>query len=424
MINENLLQFAWKFRLYNNQNIKLLTGETLEVLSPGYHNKDAGPDFQDARLKIGGVHWAGNVEVHIRSSDWFRHNHPEDEAYSNIILHVVNENDSEVKDRNGIPVPVLELKSILPGDLLNRWEVLNQRRNPIPCSEMERPDSFTLQNWLDRLLIERLEEKLNRINTILRLTSNDWQEAFYVFLARSFGFKINAVPFELLARSVPLKTVIKHEQSSFQLEALFFGQSGLLNQNLTDAYPVKLWEEYNFLQRKFNLIPIEPHLWKFLRLRPGNFPGIRIAQFADIMSKASSLFLNLIETTQVDQLRKVLAVSATGYWETHYLFDAASAGKKKHIGEAAIEGLLINTIVPFLFIYGTYRGDEPMKARSLQLLEQLKPEKNALLTDWNSMGIQAQTAGESQALLQLRTEYCNKNRCLECALGHRILKKK
>jgi hypothetical protein len=421
MIPESLLHFVWKFKLFDQTSLKLANGEELIINSPGKHNLDSGPDFHDARLIIGDTKWAGNVEIHVNASDWHKHNHSNDGAYETVILHVVLENDAEISNRNGIKIPTLELKNLLPDYLEERYSELVRRKHPIACSGFEPPDSFTLRNWLDRLLVERLEEKATRFDQILAFTVNDWQKSLYISLARSFGFKVNALPFELLSRSLPISVIQKYVQSSFQLEALFFGQSGLLLEELLDEYPRQLLAEYAFLRKKHKLTSMPPHLWKFLRLRPVNFPTIRIAQFTKLMENPNRIFSAILEENDIQNLIDLFDVQVNNYWETHYQFDIQSEFKTKNLGKRSIEGILINAVVPFLFSYGKNHGDERMKERAVSLLYSIRPEENRLLKDWNSLNIQPDSAAGSQALIHLRTEYCDVFRCLDCSLGHRLL---
>ncbi len=422
MFSENLLHFIWKFRLFQQEGIRLNTGEQLSILSPGKYHQDAGPDFQDARLRIGATIWAGNVEIHLRSSDWFRHHHETDAAYHNIILHVVAEHDAEVQDLNNQNVPVLELKSLISESLLKRWTELSDSMFPIPCSALGRPDVMTMRNWLDRLVAERMEDKASRIRQLLNLTKNDWQETMYCFVFRSMGMQLNAVPFELLARSLPYRVVLNYRQSRFQLEALLFGQSGLLHDEHLEEYPRALWEEYRFLARKHSLKPIDKHLWKFLRLRPMNFPSVRIAQLADLLSKHSISPETFRERATLKDWMNWFDLSVSPYWEEHYVLDHVSEKRKKHLGKVAGQSLLINAIVPFVFVYATQRGDELLRDQSLEALYQLPAEKNLILRAWNQFGIQPESAAESQGLIQLKLAYCDARKCLDCAVGHRLLK--
>lgn len=422
MFPEKLLHFAWKFGVFEQRNLRLAGGEELTVLSPGRENRDAGPDFQQARLQIDKTKWAGNVEIHVRSSDWYRHRHQDDPAYGNVILHVVHTHDEAVLDRNGVEVPVLELKPLLPPDLENRWLQLSTRKQTIPCAGIAVPNLLKLRSWLDRLVVERLETKTGRISQVLQLTKNDWQEAFYIFLSRSFGAGINAVPFELLARSLPLRVLLKHHRSRFQTEALLFGQSGLLPEEPVEEYPMQLQEEYRFLRRKYGLQPLQGHIWKFLRLRPVNFPTIRIAQLAALFETIPDLLSLVRAATSPDAVRRLFETVATGYWDHHYRFGQVSGFRKKGLGPDTIESVLINTVVPFLFVYGRSKGDERLTDTSLELLYSLKPEKNAVVASWEKLGVKPDSAGDTQALIELRTSYCDALRCMECAVGLQVLR--
>ncbi|MFM2285936.1 MAG: hypothetical protein RLZZ543_1433 [Bacteroidota bacterium] len=422
MLNEHILHFIWKFRLFPQEQLILENKESLTILSPGRHNGNAGPDFQDARLMIGSTLWAGNVEIHVRSSDWYRHHHQHDASYNNIILHVVAEHDAEVADLNQLHVPVLVIKPLISQALLQRWNALNGSMFPIPCAALGRPDVLTIRNWLDRLIVERMEEKTKRIKQILQLTKNDWQETLYCFLFRSMGMQLNAVPFELLARSVPYRLLMNYRQSRFQLEAILFGQSGLLPQESEEEYVAALITEYQFLKRKHRLQPMDAHLWKFLRLRPINFPTVRIAQLADMLSRYLFSPEELREMKSIKEMMQLFDVEVSPFWEEHFVFQHPSSKQMKRLGKVARQNLMINAVLPFLFVYATHRGDELLRERSLELLYSLPAEKNLLMREWNLFGIQPSSAAESQGLLQLKAAYCDTKKCLDCAVGHRLLK--
>jgi hypothetical protein len=422
MIPEHLLHFIWRFRLFNQVSLLLHSGESLEIITPGNYHQDSGPDFQNARIRIDDTLWAGNIEIHLRSSDWFRHHHETDAAYNNIILHVVLDHDAEVLDKNNHHVAVLELRSLIASELFHRWNLLNESMFSIPCASLGRPDVMTMRNWLDRLVAERLEAKASRVALLLKQNKNHWQETMYCFLFRSMGMQTNAIPFELLARSVPYSIIQLYKQSRFQLEAILFGQSGLLHEEHADEYPILLWEEYLFLKKKHKLKPMDGHLWKFLRMRPLNFPSIRIAQLADLLSVNTISPDAFREMQSVSEWKSWFNVSVSPYWEEHFVFDKPCKKQKKMLGKSAGQSLLINALVPFLFMYATHLGDDLLKERVLDVLYKLSSEKNGIINEWIALGIQPNSAAESQGLIQLKLEYCDKRQCLNCALGHRILK--
>lgn len=421
-MKEEFLHYIWKYKLYKNGNLTAQNQEKIEILNQGTHNFDSGPDFFNAKIKINETIWAGNVEVHINSSDWFAHNHHKDKAYDNVILQVVYNHDKDIVRTNGQPIPTLEIK--FDKKLLNNYESLIKSEYWISCqNDIREIDSFTVQNWLEKLTIERLEEKSERINELLKQTNNGWETAFYFQLARNFGFKLNSDPFELLAKSLPLAYLAKHKDDLSQIEALLFGQAGFLNDESGDDYYERLKKEYQYLQKKFNLKPIEKHLWKFLRSRPGNFPSVRIAQFAMLVYKSTALFSKILETKTINDFYKLFIVKPSDYWENHYVFNKESIKKSKIIGKSAVDIILINTIVPFLFIYGKAKGIQNLQDRSIRLLESLKPEKNSIITKWNDLDINASNAFDTQALIQLKNNYCNPKKCLNCQIGNRIIRK-
>jgi len=422
---EDFLHYVWKFRLFDRLNLQTTGGEELEVFSAGIHNSDSGPDFHNARIRIGDTVWAGNVEVHLSSSDWQKHGHTTDNAYDNVILHVVYRDDEPLILTNGRRVPTLELENRISPDLYNRYHTLifgNQ--TIIPCeANIGSVDSLTLHNWLTRVLVERLEKKSAAVVTALNKNRGDWEETFYQFLAANFGFKTNALPFELLAKSLPQNILAKHKNNPMQIEALLFGQAGFLKEDMADAYPRKLKNEYDFLQKKYKLVPIENHLWKFMRLRPQNFPTIRLAQFAALVVRSNHLFSKLLEIKDVKGLRDLfMEIKVNPYWENHYRFDVESTPSLKNLGPASVDVLLLNTLALFLFSYGKHNQIQHFINRSLQLLEYLPNENNKIVEDFSSLGVKIKTAFESQALLELKNNYCNYKKCLQCGVGNKILK--
>ena len=422
---EDFIHYIWKFRLFDRDNLQTTAGENIEVFSAGLPNTDSGPDFHNARLRIGDTTWAGNVELHINSSDWHKHKHTDDNAYKNVILHVVYRDDEPIVLPDGRRLATLELKDLISPELYNRYHHLvygNQQF--IPCEgSVQAVDDITLRNWLTRVLIERLEKRSDAVMATLEKNKGDWEEAFYQFLAAQFGFKTNAVPFELMAKSLPQLTLAKHKNNPLQIEALIFGQAGFLEEEFKDDYPKKLKEEYGFLQKKNNLVPVEKHLWKFMRMRPQNFPTIRLAQFAALIIKSNHLFSKMIEIKDVTYLRKLFTeLQINPYWETHYRFEAESKPSSKSLGESSIDILLLNTFVLFLFCYGKHNQQEYYINRALKLLEKLPAEQNNIVTNFGLLGIKVSTAFDSQALLELKNNYCNYKKCLHCGVGNKILR--
>lgn len=425
LITEDFLHYVWKFRLFNHTGLQTVEGEDLEIFSAGLHNSDAGPDFHNARIRIGDTAWAGNVELHISSSDWQKHGHTSDNAYDSVILHVVYRDDMPLVLANGRRVQTLELQNRIPDELYNRYHSLVfGTQTIIPCeASIGSVDSLTLHNWLTRVLVERLEKKSAAVIHTLNLNRGDWEETFYQFLASNFGFKTNALPFELLAKSIPQITLAKHKNNPLQIEALLFGQAGFLNGLIHDEYPLKLQSEYAFLSKKHQLKPIENHLWKFMRLRPQNFPTIRLAQFAALIVNSNHLFSKVLEIKDVKGLRSLFTdIHVNTYWDNHYRFDVESTVSSKNLGKDSIDILLLNTIALFLFSYGKHNQQQHYINRGLQLLENLPNENNKIIADFITLGVELNNAFESQALIELRNNYCNYKKCLQCGVGNKILK--
>lgn len=425
LFTEDFLHYVWKFRLFDRLDLRTTAGEEIELFATGMHNTHAGPDFQNARIRIGETIWAGNAELHLSSSDWQRHGHTTDEAYDNVILHVVYNDDAPVILPSGRRLPTLELKSRVNADLYQRYHnLVFGHQTIIPCEgSIGRVDPLTMQNWLTRVLIERLEKRAETVAAALSKNRGDWEETFYQFLAANFGFKTNALPFELLAKSLPQNVLAKHKDNPLQIAALIFGQAGFLNEEPVDDYPRSLKAEYDYLRKKFNLTPVENHLWKFLRMRPQNFPTVRLAQFAALVVQSSHLFSRILEIKDVKALRQLVAgIIINPYWENHYRFDKESPPSAKHLGPSSVDTLLLNTVALFLFSYGKHMQQEYYVSRALKLLENIPPENNHITTDFATLGVKIINAFESQALLELKNNYCDYKKCLQCGVGIKILK--
>jgi hypothetical protein len=422
-MTEGFLVHIWKYGLFDRNSMVADTGETVEVISLGEMNQNAGPDFLNAKIRIGNTLWAGNVEIHLNASDWKKHKHNEDKSYDNVILHVVFNADEPVirSDSSRIPSVVLQFDPVL----YSNYIALINNKAWVPCqSHVLKIDSFLIHTWLASILVERLQAKTDRIDQLLEQYNNSWEEVFYIQLARNFGFSINAEPFEQLARSLPLHCLAKHKNNLIQTEALLFGQAGFLVKDMADSYYLKLKAEYRHLSNKFDLKPVDLHQWKFLRLRPMNFPTIRIAQFASLIHASSGLFRKIIETENLNSLQKIFSVTASDYWQTHYQFGIAAVRKVKALGKEAVNIILINTVIPLIFLYGCKTGNEKLKTRAVELLTQLPAEKNAVTRCWKKSGIHVESAFDSQALLQLYNNYCIKRQCLHCMIGNKIITSK
>lgn len=416
-MNEKLLQYIWQFQHFNKGELTTSGGEKLDVLFPGNINRNQGPDFTDARIQRGKTKWAGNIELHLKSSDWKRHGHEQDRHYSNVILHVVWEND-----KKGPDLPVLELKGRVSGLLLDKYHDWMNSTGFIPCEKsISTVKDIIWQSWKERLLTERLLRKSELILEFLALNNNHWEETCWWMLARNFGMKINADSFEAIARSIPVKLLAKHKNQIHQLEAILLGQAGLLEKKFSEQYPQMLQKEYRFLKKKYRLNPVQKPV-SFLRTRPGNFPTIRLAQLAMLVSSSTHLFSKIRETVQLQDIKKLLAVTANDYWHYHYKMDEPSAFKKKQIGSAMVDNLVINFVCPMVFSYGLENGDESFKNRAIGWLTGLDSESNHIINKFRKNGVQVSTAFDSQACLELKNEYCGKKRCLECAVGNFLLK--
>ncbi len=419
-MKESILHYVWQNKLFNTHTLKTTDGQRIEIIDVGRLNTDAGPDFFNAKIKIGNTIWAGNIEIHISSSDWFKHNHHIDKAYNNVILHVVKNIDSEVQKFDNEYIPQIKLE-YSPQIELNYKQLLNHSKW-IPCEDkIASIPSFFIQSWKNALLIERLEQKMSVIDTLLTENNHHWEEAFYIILARSFGFSTNSQAFESLAKSIPISILAKHKNNILQIEALLFGQADLLKSNITDLYLKKLENEYQFLKSKFNLKPMDASQWKLLRLRPDNFPHIRIAQFASLIHSSSKLFSKIVEHPEIDYLRNLFNCEPSAYWSNHYLFEVESVYKKKNLGKNSVNSIIINTIVPFLFCFASYKNDELLKEKALQILEQLPSEQNSIILKWSEIGLTSNSAYDSQAFLQLKKQYCDNKKCLRCRIGHKVL---
>jgi hypothetical protein len=423
-MKEDFIIYLWSQRLLNT-NLKTQQNEDVTIIKTGQRNLDSGPDFFNSLIKINKQTWAGNVEIHVNASDWDKHKHSNDKVYDNIVLHVVYNDDKIIKRKNGQIIPCLELKNKFNNKILDNYVDFMSARTWIACENLITDIShFDLHNWFDKLTIERLENRSNQ--NLLELDHNkfDFQKTFYHKLARSYGFNTNSAAFELLAANTPLTILGKHKNSLLQLEAILFGQAGFLNDTFNDEYPNKLKKEYLFLSIKHNLKPIDRKLWKFMRLRPSNFPTIRISQFASFIHKSEGLITRIFETKKINTVIGLFETQASDYWKDHFLFDKLSTKiSAKKMGTPSINLLLINTVIPFMFTYGQTNNMNELKDRSLDWMEKIKPESNMIIRNFSKNNIKPSSAFQSQALIQLFNEYCSKQRCLECRIGHKLLSK-
>ena len=405
-------------------NVRTTLGEPLHIIFPGYHNTDAGPDFRQAIVQIGAMKWAGDVEIHIRSSDWYRHHHQDDEKYLSVALHVVYEHDCEVERRKGELFPTLELKNYIPEEMLAQYQRLMASSEQLPCSSyLPDMESLHFRSLLSSLVVERMLRKQEEVLRMVGECNGDWKETLYRLLAIGFGFKTNVTAFELLSKSLPLKVLTKHADSELQTAALVFGQAGMLERSDVDDYHDALKYEYDYLRCKYQLMPIGEHHWKLLRLRPPNFPCVRLAQLAALVHLSPDLAELCLENPSVKVLKKTLSVSANPYWESHYHFGQKTILKHSmNLGETAASLLIINTVVPFRFAHHRFFGNEHQLEETMGLLEQLDFERNKLTRMYASTPFPQQNAMDSQALLELWQQYCVPKRCLDCAIGERIVR--
>ena len=428
---EQLLHYVWKHKLFPLTELSTTQGRRVEVIDPGLHNSNAGPDFFNAKVKINGMLWVGNIEIHDKASDWVLHGHDKDERYDNVILHVCGCVDAEVMNSKGEYLTQMVLS--VPVSVINNYkELLSVDQYP-PCYQIiPSLARLTVHAWMSALQTERLSQKTEAIEERVKRCNGDWENAYFVTLARNFGFGINGDAFEEWALHIPLHAVDHHRDDLFQIEAIFMGQAGLLEQDtiperyqkdaLNDGYFAKLRKEYQYLAHKFGLKPMDYKLWRFLRLRPQNFPHIRISQLAYLYHQRRASLSQLLETYSVKDAKEVLATAVTPYWETHYTFGSTSVRNDKNLSPFSLNLLCINTVVPILFAYGRHRGEEKYCDRAFDFLEQLKPENNHIIRLWQQCGLVVENAGDSQALIQLKKEYCDKKECLRCRFGYEYLK--
>ncbi|MBC7536561.1 MAG: DUF2851 family protein [Ferruginibacter sp.] len=417
-MNERLLQYIWQFQYLNNSDLETTAAQSLQVIFAGMYNTNQGPDFLNAKIKIGEATWAGSVELHINSSDWKRHNHSNDKNYNNVILHVVWNHDVDLS----LPFPTLEIHTRVSKLLLKKYEELMQNRYFIPCEEhIHKVSELTLSKLKERLLIERLQQKALCIEEHLKKNNQHWEECFWWMLARNFGTKINSDAFEKIARTIPINILAKHKHQLLQLEALLMGQAGLLDKNFTESYPIMLQKEYQFLRKKYQLKNIL-HPLHFLRMRPANFPTVRLAQLATIIQQSHHLFGRIKDMADLKEAQALFNVTANDYWHYHYVFDETSPFKKKALGREMTRNIMINTVIPMLYAYGYLSDKETFKNKAVHWVAQLGSETNSITKGFVSLGVKNDSAFDSQALLQLKNFYCDQKHCLTCAVGNELLK--
>ncbi len=424
-MKEEFLHYLWKYSLYNADSLLDSDGKLITVIHPGEYNRDAGPDFFNSRLLIGDTVWAGNVEIHIRASHFNLHGHQHDPAFNNVILHVVAENDRKVFNERGEELLTTEIK--FDQTLFEKYQSLVNNPYIIACQdEFSKVDKILVHSWLGSLVIERLQEKSEMILRILDDNGNDWDETFYRLLSRYFGFRVNTEPFEMLAGAIPFRIIRKHADNRFQIEALLYGTAGMLEEGLfkdalSDEYYLNLNKEFRILSSKYSLKPLHGWIWKFSRLRPANFPTVRISQLALMLSVSGGLFSKVLETFDVISLKRLFEVSASEYWNDHFVFGRKSRKSSKNTGSQATDILLINAVIPAIFVFGKSRDRRDICERALDFLESVEAEDNKIISEWQKAGMVVESAFDSQALIQLRNEYCKSRKCLSCRIGSKII---
>jgi hypothetical protein len=425
-MSEDFLYFLWQFQYFDKTNLQTIAGESLQTLAVGQRNTNAGPDFLNGRVLIDGIEWVGTIEMHLRSSDWHRHTHSHDRAYDSVILHVVWENDAIIQRPDGTSVPTLELKPLTSRQLLYKYQALTESKEVIPCaSQFVASAEIQKLSMLDRALMQRLERKAAAVHEMLERNHQDWEETAYQLLAQNFGFKINAEPMLRLAQGLPLKVLQKHRDNLTQMEALLLGQSGMLPAiENADKYVDILRREYDFLSAKYSLKSqqLRAHEWKFLRLRPANFPTVRLAQLATLVQRQPSLFSLFIHTETLKTLQDALRVEQSGYWQKHYQFQKEAVGKVPTLGKTSVENIIVNTVVPLLAAYSEAKDSRLFLDKALELLEQLPAEQNHITEMWEGLALKTKTAFDSQGVIELYNNFCSEKRCLNCGIGTGLLK--
>ncbi len=428
---EKLIHYVWKHKLFPAKPLFTADGQPVDVIDPGLPNSNSGPDFFNSKVIIGGTLWVGNVEIHDISSDWYVHGHHKDAAYDNVVLHIAGRIDTDVITFGGRTVAQMALD--VPQYVRNNYEELLTTDHYPPCyAIIPTLNRLMIHAWLNSLQTERLERKTEDIVRRVALCNGSWESALFVTMARNFGFGVNGEAFEEWAHNIPLQNVAHHRDNRLQIEALFMGQAGLLDirsiperyrdDALSEGYFSKLSSEYHYLSRKFGLKPMDAKHWRFLRLRPQNFPHIRISQLANLYFSRQSDLSRLVECTDAEQIKALLRTQVTPYWETHYTFGSTSCKTKKSVSGASLDLILVNTAIPMLFAYGRHRHDDSLCSRAFDMLGQLKAENNNIVRMWKQCGLKVDSAGDSQALIQLKTAYCDKKDCLRCRIGYYYLR--
>lgn len=418
---EYLIHYIWKHKIFPADALCSVDGQSISVIDSGIRNDNAGPDFFNAKVRIGDTMWVGNVEIHDKSSDWFRHGHDKDKAYDNVILHVCKVCDADIFRSDGEKIPQLTLD--VPDYVRSNYNVLKAAEvSPACYSVLPLLSSLVKHSWMSALYVERLKERTSLVMDRLGRIGNNWEDAFFVSIARNFGFGLNGDTFERWALSMPYRQIDKHRDNLMQIESIMFGMAGLLEGMYEDDYYCRLKNEYEYLKHKFQLCEVDGLQWKLLRTRPGNFPYVRIAQLAYLYFNERSLFSRILECKNLEEIYEILKVETSEYWQTHYTFKCASPRKLKSMSRASINLIVINTVAPFLYAYGLFKDEQLLCDRACSLLESLPAEDNYIIRNWANAGVVPESAADSQALIQLTREYCEKRKCFYCRFGYEFLK--
>jgi hypothetical protein len=423
-IPEEYIHYVWQYGLFQSENLRTKDGDTIEILRPGLHNHDSGPDFSNARIRIGSKEWAGNVEIHFASSDWDMHGHQYDAAYDSVILHVVIHHDKEIRNSKGATIPTFSLSKHLSIDHFRGYEQFLKKKTWVPCQvQVQQVEPIKWTALKERMALERMEKKAERILSRYSQQSKDWEEVTYELLARAFGGKVNSAPFEHLTRVTPLSVLRKHSDACYILDALFLGQAGFISEDLVpeEDYEERLQSDYYFLQHKYDLHPMDKVSWKHARLRPASAPQIRIVQFARLWSQTGSLHA-LIMDADTNAIKERFSVELEGYWSEHIAIQKPSSMRKRSVGDSLLDRILINVVAPMRFAYGIQKKEQSYTDSALSLLEDVVAEDNSIIRKWKDLGVEATHALDSQGLLQLKSSRCDEKKCLSCSVGQAILR--
>ncbi len=422
-MKEDFLHYVWQHKLFVSSCLKTTSKESISIVHAGIHNKNAGPDFLNAKLKIDNQLWVGNIEIHVKSSDWYAHHHENDTNYDAVMLHVVWEYDAVVFMKDNQPLPTLVLKEIVSKNVFNNYNnLLTRNKYWIPCeSKIKSVNPFLLKKWQERLYFERLERKSLLINQLLKHTNNDYEAVLFQLLAKNFGLKVNGDAFLSMAKSFNFSILRKIRFEEEVLTALLYGQAGFLEARIEDSYYQNLQKEYTYLQYKYQLTPIPKNHFSFFRMRPTNFPTIRMAQLVALYHQHENLFSKIIKTQKLIEIYKLFSVPITTFWQTHYTFEKSSKKSLKKITRSFVDLLIINTIIPLKFLYQKRRG-EVRENELVSLIKQIQPEKNTIISGFSNLQIKSENAFDTQALLELKNEYCTSKRCVVCVIGNQLLR--